>query len=77
MNARLNALATDDATKARPWHALQNLREKRFADVHETSPRGQPLGKYPKMKNLNSNRHQIKSASRPRRYWLLLINNTA
>jgi hypothetical protein len=30
---------------------------------------------YAKMMNLNSNRHQIKSASRPRQYWLLLKNN--
>ena len=39
-NACVAALAIDDATKARPRHELHNLRKKRLADVHETSPRG-------------------------------------
>ena len=39
-NACVAAVAIDDATKARPRHELHNLRKKRLADVHETSPRG-------------------------------------
>ena len=39
-NARVAAVAIDDATKARPRHELHNLRKKRLADVHEISPRG-------------------------------------
>jgi hypothetical protein len=39
-NARVAAVAIDDATKARPWHEPHNLRKKRLADIHERSPRG-------------------------------------
>jgi len=39
-NARVASVAIDDATKARPWHELHNLRKKRLADIHERSPRG-------------------------------------
>ena len=73
-NAGVATVAIDNPAKARPWHELHDLRKKRFADVHERSPRGCPLGNYPKMKKLNSNRHQIKSASKPSQYWLSLIN---
>lgn len=39
-NARVAAVAIDDATKARPRYKLHKLRKKRLADMHERSPRG-------------------------------------
>lgn len=39
-NAGVAAVAIDDSSKARPRNELHNLRKKRFADVHEKSPRG-------------------------------------
>ena len=74
-NAGVATVAIHDSPEARPGDELHDLRKKGLADVHESSPRGVPLGNYPKMKNLNSNRHQIKSTARPRQYWLLLENN--
>ena len=73
-HAGVATVALHDSPKACPGHELHDLRKKGLADVHESSPRGVPLGNYPKMKNLNLNRHQIKSTARPRQYWFLLKN---
>ncbi len=71
-HARIAAIASHDSRKACPWNELHDLREQSLADIHRKSPRGLSLGNYTGMRKQVSNRHQIKSAARPRQYWLPL-----
>ena len=64
-------VARNDASEARPGHKLHQLGEKRLAKIHEESPKKSIWGNYSQKRLRNSNRHQIKRAANPRRYWLL------
>ena len=69
-HARVARVAFYNARKARPWDELHDLREERLADIHGSSPGVWTLGNYTRMRVLVSNRHQNKSAARPRHHWL-------
>jgi len=72
---QLAAVALHDARKTRPWNKFHELSKQRLADIHIESPRASIPGNYTEMRNQVSNRHQIKSAPRPRQYWLLNESN--
>lgn len=66
----VSTVALHDTRKARPWNKLHELRKQRLADIHGQAPRASILGSYTKKAKRVSNRHQIKSASRPRQHWI-------
>src|SRR5439155_22438630 len=69
-HSRIARIAIHDACETRPGDKLHNLREQRLADIHGSPPRVSTPGNYTRMRIRVSNRHQIKSAARPRYYWL-------
>ena len=62
-------VAFDHSRKARPRHKLHDLREQRFADIHDRSPGITTRRNYTNSTLRDSNRHQTKSADKPRQYW--------
>ena len=71
-HTRVATVASHDSRKACPWDKLHDLRKQGLADIHRKPPRGLSLASYTGMRKQVSNRHQIKSAARPRQYWLSL-----
>ena len=69
-HTRVATVAGNDSRKACPWHELHDLSKQGLADIHRKPPRGLSLGSYTGMGKRVSNRHQIKSAARPRQHWL-------
>ena len=70
-HAGIARVAIHDARKARPRNELHHLCKQRLADIHGLPPGISPEGNYTKMRIQGSNRHQEKSAAKPRQYWLL------
>ena len=69
-NPGIARVSIHNARKARPRNELHQLRKQRLADIH-ASPQGiSPRENYTKMSLQSSNRHQAKSAVKPRQYWL-------
>jgi hypothetical protein len=64
--SRVARIAIYDSRKTRPWDIFHYLCEERLADIHGSSPGVATPGNYTRMKNSVSNRHQTKSAARPR-----------
>ena len=65
-HARIAAMALHDASEAGPRDELHDLREQGLADMHVHPQRLSSLGKYAVLGDRSSNRHQTKSAARPR-----------
>ena len=67
-NTCIAGIAIHDAGKTRPRHKLHDLCEQRLAYIHGAASQVSIPGSYTKMKNQDSNRHQIKSAAKSRQY---------
>lgn len=67
-NTCVAAIAVHYSCKTGPRDEFHQLGKKCLSNIHDLTPRSSLLGKYSKMKDLNSNRHQIKSAARPYPY---------
>ena len=67
-NTYVAAVAVHYSCKTGPRDEFHQLDKKCLSNIHDLIPRNSLLGKYSKMKDLNSNRHQIKSATRPHQY---------
>ncbi len=65
-HAGIARIAIHDASKARPGDKLHDLCKQRLAYVHGMAPRILTPGIYPKTQKQDSNRHQAKSAEKPR-----------
>ena len=65
-HAGIARIAIHDASKARPGNKLHDLCKQRLACVHGMAPRILTPGIYPKTQKQDSNRHQAKSAEKPR-----------
>ena len=66
--AEIAGTTIHDTTKIRLRHKLHDLCEKRIAYIHSVASRVSTLRSYTKIKRQDSNRHQIKSAEKPRQY---------
>ncbi len=64
-------VAIDYAGKARPRDKVHDLCEQRLADIHMQSPTEANGENYTNLTHRVSNRHQMKSAAKPRRHWVL------
>lgn len=67
-NTCVAAIAVHYSCKIGSRDEFHQLGKKCLSNIHDLTTRSSLLGKYSKMKDLNSNRHQIKSASRPHQY---------
>jgi hypothetical protein len=67
-NTYVAAVAVHYSCKTGPRDEFHQLGKKCLSNIHDLTPRSSLLGKHSKMKDLNSNRHQIKLAARPHQY---------
>src|ERR1700676_171103 len=69
------SVAIHDARETCPRNKLHDLCKQRLAGIHGLPSRVSTPESYTKMRNQDSNRHQIKSACRPRQYWISHVSN--
>jgi len=68
--ALVASITRHNACKARPRYKLHQLRKQGFANMHGHLQSVENSGNYQKNEIRVSNRHQIKSLSKPLQYWL-------